>query len=185
MSASKSAALVVVNDWDRTAGAPADTTAQPIAGYYSWRRTTSPAPRIVTHPNHKGVAKMPTRKSMPSTVKRSSAKAQRTYRKVHKNAVKQYGEGERAHRTALSALKRGFEKKGDHWVEKGHRGPSDPRSKRKSTAAKRAGRGETYGGVDLYGNTKHDLYERAKKLDISGRSKMSKKELARAIAKQN
>lgn len=128
---------------------------------------------------------MPTRKSMPSTVKRSSAKAKRTYRKVHKNAVKRYGEGQRAHRTALSALKRGFEKKGDRWVAKGRRGPSDPRSKKKSTAAKRAGRGSTYGGVDLYGNTKRELYDRAKKLGITGRSKMSKKQLARAISKKS
>jgi cation transport regulator ChaB len=122
---------------------------------------------------------------MPDTVKRSPAKAQRTFEKVHDRAVDQYGEGERAHRTAIAALKRGFEKKDDRWVPKkdGRRGPSDPRATR-STSAKRAGRGETFGGVDYYGHTKRELYDRAKQLDVPGRSKMSKKELARAIAKR-
>ena len=48
---------------------------------------------------------MPTRSKMPSTLKRSSAKAQRTWIKTHDAAVREYGEGERAHRTAFSALK--------------------------------------------------------------------------------
>jgi Rho termination factor, N-terminal domain len=46
------------------------------------------------------------------------------------------------------------------------------------------GGAETFGGVDLYGNTKDELYERAKKLGVEGRSKMSKTELARAIARK-
>ena len=36
--------------------------------------------------------------------------------------------------------------------------------------------------VDAEGNTKDELYARAKKLDIDGRSDMSKDELAKAIA---
>ena len=118
---------------------------------------------------------------LPDTLKRSPAKAQRTFAKTHDSAVEQYGEGERAHRAAYASLKHSFEKVGDHWEPKDEKGPSDPRSK-KSTEEKRRGRGETYGGVDLYGNSKHELYERAKKLDIEGRSKMSKRELAKAIA---
>lgn len=122
---------------------------------------------------------------LPSTVKRSPAKAQRTYKKTHDRAVEQYGEGERAHRTAMASLKRGFEKKGDRWAPKKHgSGPSDPRSAQKTTAAKRAGRGETFGGVDYYGSSKKELYERAKKLDVAGRASMTKRELARAIAKK-
>jgi hypothetical protein len=35
--------------------------------------------------------------------------------------------------------------------------------------------------VDFYGNTKDELYKRAAKLGIEGRSRMSKRELARAI----
>jgi cation transport regulator ChaB len=120
---------------------------------------------------------------LPSTLKRSSAKAQRTFAKAHDAAADQYGEGERAHRTAYSALKHTHERKGDRWVAKDEKGPSDPRSKQRSTAAKRAGRGETYGGVDAEGNTKQELYDRARQLDVEGRSKMSKRELARAIAR--
>jgi cation transport regulator ChaB len=120
---------------------------------------------------------------LPDTLKRSPAKAQRQFAKTHDAAVDQYGEGERAHRTAFASLKHNFEKVGDHWEPKDEPGPSDPRST-KSTAAKRRGEGETYGGVDLYGNTKTELYERAKKLGIDGRSKMSKRELAQAIARK-
>ena len=120
---------------------------------------------------------------MPDTIKRSSAKAQRTWAKAHDSAVETYGEGERAHRTAFSALKHSFEKRDDRWVAKKEKGPSDPQAKKSGRAA-RKGRAETFGGVDAYGNTKDELYERAKKLGVEGRSKMSKAELARAIAKK-
>lgn len=123
-------------------------------------------------------------KDVPSTLERSPAKARRTWKKAHDAAIEQYGEGERAHRTAFASLKRGFEKKGDRWVPKSQKGPSDPRSAQKSTAAKRKGRGETFGGVDLFGNTKKELYARARDLGVEGRSTMSKRELARAIAKK-
>jgi hypothetical protein len=126
---------------------------------------------------------MPASKSMPSTVKRSSSRARRTWAKTHDSAVEQYGEGERAHRTAFSALKHSFEKKGDRWVAKDEKGPSDPRAKHGAQQA-RAGKGETFGGVDYEGSTKSELYERAQKLEISGRSSMSKQELARAIARK-
>lgn len=90
---------------------------------------------------------MPGRSSMPSTVRRSPAKAQRTWVKAHDAAAKEYGDGERAHRTAYSALKHSFEKRGDHWEPKAGRGPSDPRA-RQPRAAARQGCGKTYGGVD-------------------------------------
>src|SRR5919108_4301506 len=123
---------------------------------------------------------MPGRDSLPSTLKRSPAKAQRTWIKTHDNAIKEYGEGARAHRTAFAALKHSFKKVGDHWEPKGRRGPSDPRAKKGGTEARR-GKGETFGGVDYYGSTKQELYEQAKKLGIARRSQMNKKELARAI----
>jgi cation transport regulator ChaB len=121
---------------------------------------------------------------LPDTLKRSSARAQHTFAKTHDSAADQYGEGERAHRTAFAALKHTHERKGDDWVAKDENGPSDPRSKQRSTEAKRAGRGETYGGVDAEGNTKQELYERARRLGVEGRSKMSKRELAHAIARK-
>jgi cation transport regulator ChaB len=118
---------------------------------------------------------------LPDTIARSSSKAQRTWAKAHDSAADQYGDDERAHRVAYSALKHSFEKKGDRWVAKDDKGPSDPRSK---SPRARENKGKTYGGIDLFGNSKEELYQRAKKLDVDGRSKMSKGELAEAIARK-
>lgn len=126
---------------------------------------------------------MPGSNTMPGTIRRSAPKAQRTWVKTHDHAVKEYGEGERAHRTAFAALKHSFEKRGDRWVAKAAKGPSDPRARRGGAAARR-GEGETFGGVDYEGHSKADLYERARRLDVEGRSRMSKRELARAIARK-
>ena len=119
---------------------------------------------------------------LPGTLKRSPAKAQRTWAKAHDAAVEQYGDGERAHRTAYSALKHSFEKVGDHWEPKDEKGPSDPHAAKGGAAARRGGK--TYGGVDVEGNSKPELYERAKRAGIEGRSTMSKSELAEAIARR-
>jgi cation transport regulator ChaB len=123
------------------------------------------------------------KEELPATLKRSPAKAQRTFAEAHDAAAEQYGEGERAHRTAYAALKHSYEKVGDHWEAKEKKGPSDPRAT-KSTAQKRRGVGETFGGVDYYGHTKDELYARARKLGVEGRSRMTKAELARAIAQK-
>jgi cation transport regulator ChaB len=120
---------------------------------------------------------------LPSTLQKSPAKAKRTWRKAHDSAVETYGEGQRAHRTAYSALKHSFEKKGDHWEPKAKKGPSDPQAKKGGAAARRS-RSSTYGGVDAVGNSKQELYERAKKLGVRGRSRMTKGELAKAISKK-
>jgi cation transport regulator ChaB len=120
---------------------------------------------------------------LPGTVERSPAKARRTYEKAHDSAVESYGEGERAHRTAYAALKHSFEKVGDHWEPKDHKGPSDERAARSGKAARR-GTGRTAGGVDVRGHSKDELYERARKLGVKGRSSMSKQELAEAIARK-
>ena len=125
----------------------------------------------------------PKQSELPGTLRRSPAKAQRTFAKVHDAAAEQYGEGERAYRTAYAAVKHGFERVGDRWEPKDERGPSDPRSKG-TTEEKRRGVGETYGGVDAEGNTKRELYERARRLDVRGRSRMTKAELAKAIARK-
>ncbi|HET6732873.1 ChaB family protein, partial [Mycobacterium sp.] len=60
---------------------------------------------------------------LPSTLQKSPAKAQRTFAKTHDSAAEQYGEGERAHRTAFASLKHSFEKRGDHWEAKKRKGP--------------------------------------------------------------
>ena len=123
----------------------------------------------------------PKESELPGTLQRSGGKAKRTWAKAHDSAAEQYGEGERAHRTAFSALKHTHEKKGDKWVPKKEKGPSDPRAKNPRA---REGKGKSLGGVDLYGNSKQELYERAQDLGIKGRSKMSKQQLAEAIARK-
>ena len=120
------------------------------------------------------------KKDLPGTIRRSPAKAQRTYAETLDSAHEQYdGDEERAHRTALSALKHSFEKVGDHWEPKDHKGPSDPRAK----TGGRSG-GQAAGGVDVEGHTKAELYDRAKSLGVRGRSSMTKLELAQAIARK-
>ncbi|MDQ4090808.1 MAG: ChaB family protein [Actinomycetota bacterium] len=125
---------------------------------------------------------MPAKDEMPATLKRSPAKARRTWAKAHDSAVESYGEGERAHRTAFAALKHSFEKVGDRWQPKKQKGPSDPQAAKTGGQARKGGK--TFGGVDVLGNTKQKLYDRAKGLGIKGRSSMSKEELAEAIAKK-
>lgn len=117
---------------------------------------------------------------LPSTLQKSPAKAQRTFAKAHDAAVNEYGEGERAHRVAYSALKHSFEKVGDHWEPKSKKGPSDERAKSGGPNAK----GETAEGVNANASKKH-LMDVAKRLDISGRSSMNKDELVSAIKKAN
>ncbi len=120
---------------------------------------------------------------MPGTIKRSPPKARRTWAKAHDGAVETYGEGERAHRTAYSALKHSFEKIDDHWEPKEVKGPSDPQAATSAPESVTETR-ETFGGVDLIGNTRDELLGRAKKLGISGTSRMNKKQLARAISRK-
>ena len=125
---------------------------------------------------------MPVRKDdLPGTIARSSRKVQRAYAKTLDSAHDQYDSEERAQRTAFAAVKHIAERKGDRWVLKDEPGPSDPQSKQSGRAAVERPR-ETFGGVDVEGNSKRELYERAKGLGVPGRSRMSKQELARAIA---
>ena len=122
---------------------------------------------------------MPAREDLPGTLKRSPKKAQETYAKTHDSAVEQYGEGERAHRTAFSAVKHSFEKVGDHWEPKDKKGPSDAKA-----AGGRDTRAKTAGGVDANASKAH-LMDLAKRLDIAGRSRMTKPQLVEAIQKAN
>ncbi|CAM5696389.1 ChaB family protein [Streptomyces fumanus] len=124
---------------------------------------------------------MPGRQELPSTLERSPQAAQRTWIKAHDSAVREYGEGERAHRVAFGALKHKFEKVGDHWERKegGRKGPSDSRSARPRGQGGRSGE-----GVDESASKEH-LYDLAKRLDVPGRSRMSKPELLDAIRKAN
>jgi len=114
---------------------------------------------------------------IPSTLQRSPRKAQRTFAKAHDSAAEQYGEGRRANQTAWSAVKHSFEKVGDHWEKKDKKGPSDERAKGGRNTNK-----ATKGGVDANASKSH-LMDGARRLDISGRSKMKKDQLVGAIKK--
>ncbi|MBE0009211.1 MULTISPECIES: ChaB family protein [unclassified Arthrobacter] len=116
---------------------------------------------------------------LPSTLQRSGKKAQDTFAKTLESAEEEYGEGERAHRTAFSSLKHTHEKVGDHWEPKEESGPSD-------AASERGGQnpGETAGGVNANASKAH-LYGIAKTLKVQGRSRMTKAELVEAIQRAN
>ena len=125
---------------------------------------------------------MPAKEELPSTLRRSPEKAQETWAKTHDSAVQTYGEGERAHRTAFSALKHSYEKVGDHWEPKDRKGPSDAQAARSAPSSRRSR--STAGGVDANASKAH-LMELAKRLDVRGRSRMSKDELVEAIGRAN
>lgn len=117
---------------------------------------------------------------LPSTLQKSDDKAKRTFAKAHDAAADQYDDAERAHRVAYSALKHSYEKVGDHWEEKEQRGPSDDRAESGGPNPS----GESAEGVDANASKKH-LLDVARRLDISGRSKMTKDELVDEIMKAN
>lgn len=106
---------------------------------------------------------MPAKKEdLPSTLERSPDKVQRTYEKTLDSAHDQYDDEERAHRTAWASVKNVAEKQGDHWELKGDSGDAGDAGDEP---------------------TKGELYEKAKQRDVSGRSKMSKDELQKAVQK--
>jgi hypothetical protein len=117
---------------------------------------------------------------LPSTLQRSDEKAQATYAKTHDSALETYDGDERAaNQVAFAALKHTHEKVGDHWEPKEEYGPSDEQA-----AGNRGTDRETAGGVDANASKKH-LYELATRLEIKGRSRMSKDELVEALQKAN
>lgn len=99
---------------------------------------------------------------IPDTLERSPDKVQRTYEQTLDSAHEQYDDEERAHRTAWASVKEVAEKEGDHWELK-----------------------DGGSGGDGDGHTKEELYDRAKELDVEGRSKMDKDELRRAVEKES
>jgi cation transport regulator ChaB len=116
---------------------------------------------------------------IPSTLRRSPQKAQRTFAKAHDAAADEYGDERRANQVAWAAVKHSFEKVGDHWAlkERGKKGPSDEQAK----GGRNTNR-QTKGGVDASASKSH-LMDLAKKLDVSGRSRMKKNQLVDAIKK--
>jgi hypothetical protein len=126
---------------------------------------------------------MPAKKELPSTLQRSPRKAQQTWMKTHDSAVEQYGEGERAHRTAFDSLKHAFEKVGDHWEPKKHKGPSDAQAAQRGPAARNHPK-PTAGGVDT-SKSRNELMNEARSLGVQNYSSMRKPELVDAIDRAN
>ena len=127
---------------------------------------------------------MPTQKEdLPSTLKRSPEKVQRTYEKTLDSAHDTYGDEEAAHRAAWASVKHVAEKKGDHWELKDEKGPSDAQAENTGRAA-REGRDETKGGVNA-NKTKHELMDDAREAGIAGRSRMNKDELVDALLRHS
>jgi hypothetical protein len=123
---------------------------------------------------------MPAKDQVPSTVQRSDDKAERTWEKTYDSALETYDDdGARAHRAAFAALKHTHEKVGDHWEPKEEKGPSDEQAAGGIDTDR-----PTAGGVDANASKKH-LQEVAKRLDVPGRSSMTKDELVDAIGKAN
>src|SRR5688500_9545289 len=117
---------------------------------------------------------------LPSTLRRSPKKAQRTFAKAHDSAANEYGDEKRANQVAWAAVKHSFEKIGDHWEKKVRgKGPSDAQAEDGRSTSR-----NTKGGVDANAPKSH-LMEVAKRLGVSGRSKMKKGELVDAIQKAN
>lgn len=123
------------------------------------------------------------RADVPSTIARSDDKAVRTFAKALESAEASYGDGERARRTAYSALKHTHEKVGDHWEPKEEPGPSDEQAGRSGDDARR-GRSSTAQGVDAHA-TKEHLVEVAGKVGIRNARRMRKAELVEEIQKAN
>jgi cation transport regulator ChaB len=121
----------------------------------------------------------PKQDEIPSTLQRSEEKAQRTFAKAHDSAAGEYGDERRANQVAWAAVKHSFEKVGDHWEPKDHKGPSDAQAEGGADTNR-----ETKGGVDANATKKH-LMDVARRLDVPGRSSMDKGELVDAIQKAN
>jgi cation transport regulator ChaB len=119
---------------------------------------------------------------LPSTLERSPKKAQDTYEATLESAERTYrGDEERAHRVAWASVKHSFEKSGNHWEPKDQRGPSDPRAEQGGPQAT----GPSYGGVDVEGRTKRELFDEAERRGVHITTHMRKAEIAEALERAN
>ena len=123
------------------------------------------------------------RERLPATLKRSPGKAQNTYVHTLEAAEETHGDGEAAHRIAFASLKHSFEKVGDHWEPKAKKGPSDLQDAKRGKAAIES-KTKTAEGVDAFASKAHLLVV-AKRLEVVGRSRMTKAELVDAIEQAN
>ncbi len=123
----------------------------------------------------------PIKDELPGTIQRSPKEAQETFAKAHDSAVETYGEDrQRAHRTAYSALKHKFESAATTGSRRGTgavrpAGQEPRRPQRQGQELRRRGR---------RGQQQEGALRPRRLLDVQGRSKMNKEELAEAIARK-
>lgn len=71
---------------------------------------------------------------LPKTLQRSERHAQEVWLKTLESAMETYGgDNGRSRRVAFASLKHQYEKKGNRWVKKTDKGPSDPQAARGPT----------------------------------------------------
>ena len=120
---------------------------------------------------------------LPKTLKRSSAKAQRTFAKTYDAAIKEYnGDEERAYRTAYASLEKKYEKADGKWKrKKDDDAPSAKESKKSDSkksdkkADKKSDSKKSDKKADKKSDKKSDSKKSDKKKDKKSDSKKSKK----------
>ncbi|HEY2717971.1 MAG TPA: hypothetical protein VGI73_17300 [Solirubrobacterales bacterium] len=107
----------------------------------------------------------------PKGVKKGS-KRDRQYKDIVKSEKKEGRSTKRAKEIAARTVNK----------EKARSGESKTKSKSSTRGSSASSRGGKLSGKGPSGRTREQLYNDAKKLDIDGRSSMSKEELQRAVA---
>ena len=110
----------------------------------------------------------------PKGVKKGS-KRDRQYKKIVKSEKKEGRSTKRAKEIAARTVNK----------EKARSGESKSRSKSSTRGRSASSRGGRQSGKGPAEKTKEQLYNDAKKLGIEGRSRMSKKQLQRAVARRS
>ena len=116
---------------------------------------------------------------LPKTLKRSSAKAQRTFTKTYDAAIKEYnGDEERAYRTAYASLEKKYEKTDGKWKrKKDDDAPSAKESKKSDSkkADKKSDSKKSEKKTDKKSDKKSDSKKSDKKADKKSDKKSEKK----------
>ena len=109
---------------------------------------------------------------MPPRGVKKGSKRDRQYEQIKKSEKEAGRSTKRAEEIAARSVNK----------EKARAGESETASKSSKRGRSASARGGKQSGNGAGGRTKEQLYNDAKKLDIEGRSKMSKKQLEKAVA---
>jgi hypothetical protein len=119
----------------------------------------------------------------PATLERPEDRDRDIWAAPRARALGVSGDRERMHPAAGSGLRYAYRRQGGHWVPNDQPAPAHEQAAHGSTAPESTAERtpNTDGGAADGGMTRKQLYERATKLGIRGRSRMNKKELAIAV----